>query len=405
MIQDYFKLAFGNIKRRKLRSSLTILGIFIAIATIFVLISLSLGLDSAIKEQFKQLGSDKFFIMPKGQAGAPGSGGAVELTMNDVDVIEKVSGVKQVLYFNMGNAKITYRDKNRYYMVMGMPDDNKLLAVTLEAFNVKVDEGRFLKKGDQKKIVLGYSYKYANLYTKPVKAGDKISLNDVEFEVVGILTQIGNPQDDQQIYMSFNDAKELFNSGDRVDYIVVQTKEGQDVGIVASAVKRKLISFRDVTEKTIDFEISTPEELLKSFSAILNIITAFLLGVAGISLLVGGVGIANTMYTSVLERTKEIGTLKAIGAKNSEILMIFVMESGFLGLVGGIIGIILGIIIGKIIEYIAVVYLGTTILKIATPWYLILGCMLFAFSIGAFSGLLPAMQASKIKPADTLRYE
>ena len=205
--------------------------------------------------------------------------------------------------------------------------------------------------------------------------------------------------------MSFNDAKELFNSGDRVDYIVVQTKEGQDVGIVASAVKRKLISFRDVTEKTIDFEISTPEELLKSFSAILNIITAFLLGVAGISLLVGGVGIANTMYTSVLERTKEIGTLKAIGAKNSEILMIFVMESGFLGLVGGIIGIILGIIIGKIIEYIAVVYLGTTILKIATPWYLILGCMLFAFSIGAFSGLLPAMQASKIKPADTLRYE
>ena len=154
MIQDYFKLAFGNIKRRKLRSSLTILGIFIAIATIFVLISLSLGLDSAIKEQFKQLGSDKFFIMPKGQAGAPGSGGAVELTMNDVNVIEKVSGVKQVLYFNMGNAKITYRDKNRYYMVMGMPDDNKLLAVTLEAFNVKVDEGRFLKKETRKKLFL-----------------------------------------------------------------------------------------------------------------------------------------------------------------------------------------------------------------------------------------------------------
>jgi putative ABC transport system permease protein len=405
MIQDYFKLALGNLKKRKLRSSLTIIGIFIAIATIFVLISLSLGLDAAVKEQFKQLGSDKFFIMPKGQAGAPGAGGAVELTIKDVEVIQKVSGIKEVIYFNVGNAKITYKEKNRYYMVLGMPDDSKLLKIILEALNVKVDEGRFIKQGDTKKIVIGYNYKYGNLYSRPIKIGEKISLNDVEFEVVGILTQIGNPQDDQQVYITFNDAKELFNSGDRTDQIIVQVKEGQDINLIAENVKRKLISFRDVTEKTRDFTISTPEELLKSFASILNIITAFLLGVAGISLLVGAVGIANTMYTSVLERTKEIGVMKAIGAKNSDILTIFIIESGFLGLIGGILGVLVGMGVGKIIEYIAVTQLGTTILRVVFPWYLILGCLTFAFLIGSFSGFFPARQASKVKPADTLRYE
>jgi len=404
MIQDYFTLAIRNLVKKRLRSSLTIIGIFISIATIFVLISLSIGLNNAIKDQFDQLGADKFFIMPKGQAGF-GGGGAVELTNEDVKTIERVSGVKEVVGFNMGNAKITYRKKSRYYMVMGLPSERKLLDMTLEAFNVKVDEGRFLREGDAKKIVLGYSYKYANLYDRPVKVGDTITLNDVEFDVVGILTQIGNPQDDQQVYITFNDAKVLFNSKERVDYIAVQIKEGQDIKTVAADTKRKLMNFRDVTEKTIDFDLYTPEELLNSFATILNIVTAFLLGVAAISLLVGAVGIANTMYTSVLERTKEIGVMKAIGAKNSDILTIFMIESGILGLVGGVLGISLGFIVGKIVEYIAVTQLQTTILKIATPWYLVLGCMLFAFLAGAISGLLPARQASKIKPADTLRYE
>ncbi|MDP2925267.1 MAG: ABC transporter permease [Nanoarchaeota archaeon] len=405
MIQDYFKLGFENIKRKKLRSSLTIVGIFIAVTTIFILISLSIGLDQAIKEQFRQLGTDKFFIMPKGQAGAPGSGGAVELTTKDVAVIEKINGVKDAVYFNVGNVKIEFKQKNRYYMAIGIPDDNRLMKVMLETMNIKVNEGRFLKPGDNKKIVLGYNYKYGNLYDKPVRTRDKIELNDVEFDVVGILSQIGNSADDQQVYITFNDAKELFNSGDRVDEIVVQVKSEEDVNAVADSVKRKLINFRDVTEKTMDFTISTPEELLRSFGTVLNIITAFLLGVAAISLLVGAIGIANTMYTSVLERTKEIGVMKAIGAKNSDILTIFVIESGFLGLVGGIIGILVGIGIGKIIEYIAITSLKTNLLRIATPWYLILGCIMFSFIIGAVSGLLPAHQASKVKPADTLRYE
>ncbi|VVB78714.1 MacB-like periplasmic core domain protein [uncultured archaeon] len=402
MIQDYFKLALQNLKRRKLRSSLTIVGIFIAIATIFVLISLSLGLDAAVKEQFKQLGSDKFFIMPKGTAGAPGSGGAVQLTTKDVDIIKKVNGVKEVTYDTVGNAKIEFNNEARYFMIAGFPIDTMDLLV--ESVGYKIDEGRFLKKGDIGKVIIGSKYK-DNFFKKQVVAGDKITINGEDFKVVGILKSVGNPSDDGLVYMSEEDFRILFNTPERVDQIIIQVKPGSDLKNVADNVKRKLISFRGVTEKTIDFTISTPEELLRSFAAILNIITAFLLGVAGISLLVGGVGIANTMYTSVLERTKEIGTMKAIGAKNRDILTIFVMESGFLGLVGGIIGILFGYAVGKLIEYIAVTQLGTTILKIATPWYLIFGCLLFAFLIGAFSGFFPARQASRVKPADTLRYE
>jgi putative ABC transport system permease protein len=402
MIKDYFQLAFRNLKRRKLRSILTIIGIFISIATIFILISLSIGLDSAIKEQFRQLGSDKFFIGPRGQAGAPGSGGAVELTTKDVEIIEKVSGVKEVSYDSIGNAKIEFNDETRYLMVAGIP--LKKSDIFIETGFYKIDEGRFLKKGDFEKIMIGSRFKQ-NIYKKPVKIGNKILINGKEFEVVGILQTIGNSQDDSLIFLSFEDFQELFNSGERVDQIIVQIKNTEDINKVAENTRKKLMNFRNVNEKTRDFEIMTPEELLKSFGIILNILTAFLLGVAGISLLVGGIGIANTMYTSVLERTKEIGTMKAIGAKNSDIMKIFIIESGMLGLIGGIIGIVIGMFIGKIIEYIAVVQLGTTILRVSFPFYLIIGCLLFAFFAGAFSGFFPSIQASKLKPADTLRYE
>ncbi|MDD5193799.1 MAG: ABC transporter permease [Candidatus Nanoarchaeia archaeon] len=405
MIQDYFTLAIRNLKKKKLRSSLTIIGILISIATIFILISLSIGLNNAVNEQFRLLGTDKFFIIAKGQIGAPGSGGAVELTTKDVEIIKKVRGVKEVSYFVAGNAKIEYRDKARYYMAIGAPWDERSTKMMFESMNLKIEEGRFLKDSDKGKILMGYNYKYANLFDKPIGVQDKIKLNEKEFQVVGILTAVGNSGDDQQVYISMEDFKELFNSGDRVDQIVIQIQSGEDIKTVSENVKRKLMSFRNVNEKTRDFEIMTPEELLRSFGTILDIITAFLLGVAGISLLVGAIGIANTMYTSVLERTKEIGVMKAIGAKNSDILNIFVIESGILGLVGGILGIMVGIIVGKIIEYIAVNQLGTNLLRVDFPWYLIVGCLLFAFLIGSLSGLMPAKQASKLRPADTLRYE
>jgi len=402
MIADYFKLAIGNLRKRKLRSWLTIIGIFISVATIFLLISLSIGLDNAVKEQFRLLGTDKIFIMPRGQAGPPGAGGAVELTTKDVEVIERVAGVKDVSYYVAGNAKIEFNGETRYLIVIGIPLDKSEVYIETGAY--KAEQGRLLKEGDNNRIMIGNRY-ITGMFKKPVSKDSSITINDREFKVIGILETIGNSQDDSLIYLPLEDFKKLFNVGERVDQVLARVKPGEDVNIVSKKINKKLMSFRDVTEKNRDFLILTPEELLQSFGTVLNIITAFLVGVAGISLLVGTIGIANTMYTSVLERTKEIGVMKAIGARNSDILLIFVIESGLLGLIGGLIGVGIGIGLAKAIDFIAINYLGTNLLNAATPLYLILGCLAFAFLIGAVSGILPAMQASKVRPADSLRYE
>lgn len=403
MISDYFTLAFRNIRKRKLRSWLTLVGIFISIATIFVLIALSLGLQGAVEEQFRLLGTDKFFIQPRGQLAGPGTGGAVELTQDDLDVVEKVTGVKELSPWTGASAKIEFNDEVRYVTVVGIDLETSDLFMETGAY--KAEEGRVLKEGDQEDIMIGSQFKHNNLFKKPVTAGDKILINDHEFDVKGILNPIGNPGDDRLIYMSMEDFRPLFGIPERIDTIVVQVESGEDVQEVAEKTEKKLRSSRDVTEKTQDFTILTPEELLESFGTILNIITGFLLGVAGISLIVGGIGIANTMYTSVVERRKEIGVMKAVGAKNSDIILIFLIESGLLGLVGGIIGVILGIAIGKGIEYIAINQLGTTLLAVSFPVWLIVGCLAFAFLAGALSGTLPAMQASRVKPTEALRYE
>ena len=407
MINDYFVIAGKNLRVRKTRSFLTVLGIFLGILTIFVLMSLSLGLREYVNEEFEKLGGDKFFIQPKGQAGPPGaSGSAVELTTKDAEVVEKILGIEEVAHFTVGNTKIEYKDQERYYLTLGVPtDDKKKFDLVFETFGLTADDGRLIKKSDKNKALVGYNYRHRSLFDKPVMAGDKIKLNDVEFEVAGVLSAVGNPADDQQIYVSIADFKELFNSGDRVDFIMAQVKDGSDINNIALETERKLRKFRDVDEKTQDFDISTPEELLATFSVVLNGITGFLLIVSLISAVVGGIGIANTMYTSVLERKKEIGIMKAIGARNKDILGIFVVEAGILGLIGGLIGVGAGILIAKSIEYVITIYVGANLLRASMNIWLIVGSLAFGFVVGILSGFLPSWQASKLKPVDALRYE
>ncbi len=402
MMKDYVRIALKNLKKRKLRSWLTIVGIVISISIIFTLISLSLGLREAISEQFQILGTDKLFIGPKGTSGI-GTEGAASLTTQDADVVGKVQGVKDLSYVSAGSVEVEFDGEKRYSIAMGLPLDK--IKLYIDSASISMDEGAVLQKGETGKVMLGYDYKYSSVFDKPVKTGDKIIINGKEFKVAGIAQAIGNPSDDKNIYMSFDDFKNLLGTGDDVASIIVQVSDQNQIQEISDRINQKLIKFRGVTEKTKDFYISTPEELLASFDKVLNIITAFLVAVAAISLLVGAIGIMNTMYTSVLERTKEIGTMKAIGAKNSDVLFIFLSESGLLGLIGGVIGVLCGYLISKTIEFIAVNSLHTTLLKAAVPGYLLLGCLIFAFLIGALSGTIPAMTASRLKPVDALRYE
>ncbi|MEK6927854.1 MAG: ABC transporter permease [Nanoarchaeota archaeon] len=406
MIADYFNLAVKNLLKRKLRSWLTMAGIFISIATVFILISLSLGLQGAVKEQFSQLGTDKFFIFPNimmmtGPGSTATSSGG--FTIADADVVEKVSGVKRLTYFAIANAEIEYKDVKKYIQVASIPGDDGAMFESVDQY--KPEEGTFDLKNSAGKIVLGNAFKTGKVFGKEVKVGDKITLNGNEFKVQGILKSFGNPSDDKMAYIEFKDFQYVFKSGDRIDEIFVQVESTADIVEVAKKAEKALLKHRDLKKENKDFNIQTPEELLASFSTILNIITGFLLGIAAISLLVGGIGIANTMYASTIERTKEIGTMKAVGAKNSDILSIFLIESGLLGLSGGIVGVLIGTIISKTIEFIANTKLGVGMLQAATPWYLFIGCLAFAFIAGAVSGIWPAYKASKLNTVDALRYE
>ena len=378
------------------------IGIILSVMIIFVLVSLSLGLEHAIQEEFRKIGTDKFYVQPRGQLGAPGTGGAVEMNQADLKVIEGVQGVKRVATMAVSTTKIEFNNEIRYYTAIGL--DVNSIEVFFESGGYEITDGRNLRSSDTRDLVVGSQYKYNNYLKKPVEPGDTLLLNDEEFKVRGILSSAGNPSDDRQIYMNEDEFREFFNVSTRIDAFVVQIEAGNDINAIANKVEKKLRFSRDVDEETQDFTILTPEELLASFGNVLNILTGFLLGVATISLVVGGIGVANTMYTSVIERTKEIGVMKAIGAKNSDIVLLFSIEAGVLGLIGGAIGVALGWIAAETTEAVSA-SLGLSLLQAVAPIYLIVGCLAFAFLTGAISGLWPAWKASKIRPVVALRYE
>ena len=154
-----------------------------------------------------------------------------------------------------------------------------------------------------------------------------------------------------------------------------------------------------------DFEIQTPEQFAEAFGVVLDMVQIVLIGIASIALLVGGFGMMNTMYTAVLQRTREIGIMKAIGARNEHILYLFLVESGLYGFFGGLIGIVLGIGFAKLVELAFIVAVGPAFLSIKIDWLLVIGTLIFSFLIGVLSGIAPARRASKLNPVDSLRYE
>ena len=403
MILDYFSFSISNLQKRKLRSWLTLLGIVISILIIFVLASLSIGLQESVKEQFREIGADKFFVQPKGFVGLVGGDSAAKLTLEDVKTIEKVQGVRKTGTMGVESAKIEFGDEIRFTRIVGLDVDS--IDLFFESSGLEIIEGRKLRKSQKRKIVLGNSYVDNSFLQKGVSLGNQISINDEKFRVVGILSSAGNSEDDRQIYMEKEEFDEFFETEGRISIITVQIESESDLKDIANKVEKKLRFSRDVKEENQDFSILTPEEILQSFGNILDILTGFLLGIAGISLLVGGINVANTMYTSVLERTKEIGIMKSIGARNGSVLSLFVVEAGILGLFGGLIGLFLGILISKSVEIYVDKFLGFGLLEAAFPTYLVVGCLGFSFVVGIFSGIWPAMQAVKVKPVEALRYE
>ncbi len=404
MIKDYFKLAWENITNRKLRSWLTILGIVIGIASVVALVSLGQGVKQVVTEQFEMMGTDKILIQPAGSGGGISYSGSQLLTEHDMDIVKKVKGVKGVMGYYYIFVKVEFNDELFYEsFAVSMPmDESRKILEDMNAY--KIVSGRNLKPGDRYKCVVGYSLANTKVFKKPVSVGDKIKIDNKTFEVVGTLDLIGNPYDDASILITQDTMEDVYQTKDKM-MIIVQTDSGINPEPVAKEIEKELRRDKNQKEGEEDFEVQTTAQYFESFSVILDVVTGIVIGIAAISLIVGGVGITNTMYTAVLERTNEIGVMKAIGARNSHILKLFLIESGMIGLMGGALGITIGIGLSKIIQYIGQHVMNVPYLKATFPWYLIVGALAFAFIVGMISGALPAKQAAEMNPVDALRYE
>jgi putative ABC transport system permease protein len=404
MKKEHFTLAFNNLKRRKLRSWLTILGIFVGIAAVVSLISLGDGLRTAVMGQFGSLSVDKLTIQNKGSGfGVPGSTVVEKLNDEDVEIIRGVNGVRIVVPRIIRIAGIEYNEILSFGYVADLPKNSEEADLVYSAFSAEVEEGRLLKEEDRKKVLLGNDVANNEEFEKKIRVGDKIKINNYEFEVVGILKKSSSFQINMVHILPREDLEQALEIKNEYDLIVAEVEDKDRIQEISEAIKEELRQSRNLNEGEEDFTVETPLQAIASVNTILNLINIVIAGIAGISLFVGGVGIMNTMYTSILERKKEIGVMKSIGAKNSDIAKIFLIESGLLGLVGGIIGAVFGISIALFGANMANKFLGEELFTVSISYILIFEAILFSFVVGAVSGVLPAIQASKTKIVDALR--
>ena len=404
MIKDYFSLAFGNLKHRGIRSWLTILGIFIGIAAVVSLISMGQGLQEAVTGQFGSLSVDRLTITNKQTGFAPPGSAVVEkLGDHDLEIIETVSGIKEVVTRLIRVVQIEYNEVSSFTYIADLPEDKVGVEWVYEAFKAEVSEGRLLKEDDYGKILLGSDFAKTKTFEKEIRAGSKIKINGESFEVAGILKPTSTFTINGAILMTNRDLTDMLSIYGEYDLIVVQVQDKEMMEEVADDLERKFRKDRDEKIGEESFSVETPLQALGAVTNVLNIINLIVIGIAAISLLVGGIGIANTMYTSVIERTKEIGTMKAVGARNKDILTIFLIESGLLGLVGGLIGALIGLGVAFGAAIGANQALGTQLLTVTISYPLVFGAIFFSFFMGIVSGVLPAIQASKLNVVEALR--
>ena len=405
---DFLALGLRNIMHRRTRSLLTVIGIFIGIAAVVSLISLGDGLQNVVAGEFQKMGTDKITIMATagGMMMSPMASeiSANPLTDDDITLIKRVRGVKSVAGMLMKSANIGFKNVKKAGFIYGIPTDDNLKMFE-DMQSIEVVEGRKFTRADRNALIIG-SYAASDMFDKKkVKIGDTLNVNGRDMRVVGILKSVGNRMDDSSVYAPMETIRDIFGEPELVSMILVQTSPGAEPAGIAEVIEKKMRDRRHEKEGEEDFSVSTSEQLLATFSLVFGAVQAVVIGIAAISLLVGGIGIMNTMYTSVMERTREIGIMKAIGARNGDILRIFLIESGILGAIGGLVGITIGASIAKIAEIVAAEALGSNILKASFTPELIIGALLFSFLIGALSGVMPARQASLMKPVDALRYE
>lgn len=403
MIFDYIRLAFGNILHRRLRSWLTMIGIFVGIVSVVALISLGQGMQTAINQEFESLGTNRIIITPGQVNFGPATSSIVtdDLTDDDLKVVARVRGVENKMPVLIEEVLVEFKGEKSLVTVWGTALDEEGLEVINSVKFLEVEHGRQAKPGDSKKAVVGYNIANEEFRKKIVK-GSKITIGGKEFEVVGVQKKAGTGVHDVVIRIPIEDAREIFEEDEEISIIFVLTSENVPPSEVAEDITKALRRSRNVDIGKEDFQVTTIEQGIQQLNNILTTVQIVLIGITAISLIVGGIGIMNSMFTAVLERRREIGIMKSIGATNNNIMLLFLLESGMMGLVGGIIGVTIGMILGKLAEIVAI-QMGVILFKAYLGLPLLFGALLFSFVVGVVSGTLPAVGAARLQPVEALR--
>ncbi|MCX8103182.1 MAG: ABC transporter permease [Candidatus Bipolaricaulota bacterium] len=380
-------LALRNLAARKARSALTLIGIAIGMTAVVALISLSLGAQRAIERQIAKLGADVILVVPAGSLGEP------RPARLDLLMLKNIPGVRSVGAARREILSVKSAATPGFLTVVGVRsfDDGERFFGGLE-----LAQGRlFLPTEDE--VVLGEGA----ARDLKVSLGESVTIQNRAFRVVGFLKRTGNDQDDYALYLSLEKLEEFVNEKGLISGAFVRAAPGVDPTTLAQEVHRVLRE--SVAER--DFVVQSSKQLSDLVSGVLTVLRWTLGAIAGISLLVGGIGLTNTMLMAILERTHEIGILKAIGARREHILALFLMESSVLGLFGGLAGLLMGGAIAQSVVLAAQQFLRTDLFSVAFDGTLIFGSLGFSVFLGTIAGLWPAWRAARLEPVEALRYE
>ncbi|MFB6246401.1 MAG: ABC transporter permease [Candidatus Pacearchaeota archaeon] len=405
-MRDYFKYALKNLRSRGVRSWLTLLGICIGIATVVSLISLGSGLKTAVNAQFSVSSTQVITVEAGGVTGfgPPGTGVADPLTQDDADAIRRLSSVEVVASQYVETAGVEFNNKKSFLSIGSIPDNEKAIEFIYDNYGIEIDSGSFIEEGEENKVLIGADVANGqkNDFGKDARTGQDLNIGGKDFKIDGVIKKQGSFIVDGTIFMKEDDLVELKNLSDEVDSIYVKVKNKELIDKAKKEIEKLLRERRDVEKGNENFEVTTPEGSLSQVNQIISGIQIFIIIIASISILVGIIGISNTMTTSVIERRREIGIMKAIGARNSNIFYQFLVESGMLGVFGGIIGVIIGVAVGFIGTSAINSFIGATT-EPQINFTLIFFSILGSFVIGAVSGVTPSLKAAKLDPVDAIR--
>ena len=406
IISDLFQETCTALSANKARSGLTILGIVIGISSVIAMISIGQGAQNSIQSSIQSIGSNLILVTPGTQRGpgfqvSAGRGSARALTQKDSDAImAEVITAKAVASEVSSRYQVTSKGKNTNTSVIGTVPEYP------EVRNVEIDFGSFITnqhiRGLSKVAVLGPVAR-DDLFGEGADAiGQTIRIKNIQFKIIGITKKKGGTgfgNQDDLIFIPLNTAQKFLAGDDFVTTISVKAESSEEMAAIQEQISTLLLERHRISDPQLaDFSVINQADIIATASSITQTFTILLGAVAGISLLVGGIGIMNMMLTTVTERTREIGLRKAIGAKRRDINLQFLAEAVALTFVGGLIGVIFGWSISFGIQY-----FGLLQTKISTS------SIFLAFGVSAFIGIVfgyyPARRASRLNPIEALRYE